>query len=110
MSLTSRRGLAWLRCCLGGRVEGHAYNPLFPAAEEPDMAIPWDLSQFRSRALLEYGLPSPRQHILYSGGELTRPCPRDIGSTSPYGRTARRRRPSKRQSQGITIHRITPIQ
>jgi hypothetical protein len=44
--------------------EGHAYNPLSPAAEELDIAILWDLSQFRSRALLEYDLPSPRQHIL----------------------------------------------
>ncbi len=42
MSLTQHSGFAWLRCCLGDRVEGHAYNPLSPAVEESDMAIPCD--------------------------------------------------------------------
>jgi hypothetical protein len=42
MSLTQRRAFARLRCCLGGRVKGHVYNPLSPAAEEPDIAIPGD--------------------------------------------------------------------
>jgi hypothetical protein len=42
MSLTQRSALAWLRCCLGGRVKGRVYTPLSPAAEEPNMAIPWD--------------------------------------------------------------------
>ena len=42
MLLTQPSGLPWLRCCLGGSVKGHAYNLLSPAAEEPDMAIPWD--------------------------------------------------------------------
>jgi hypothetical protein len=42
MLLTQPRGLPWLRCCQGGSVEGHADHLLSPAAEEPDMAIPWD--------------------------------------------------------------------
>ncbi len=48
-------------------------------------------------------------NILYSGGELTRPCPGYISSTSTQGRTARKRRPSMRQSQGIKIRGVTPI-
>jgi hypothetical protein len=42
MWLIQPSDLAWLRCCLGGTVEGHAYNLLSPVTEESDMAIPWD--------------------------------------------------------------------
>ena len=61
MSLTQRSGLAWLRCCLGGRVERHTYNLLSPAAEEPDMAIPWELSPFSFPSYFEVGPPSVAQ-------------------------------------------------
>ena len=42
---------------------------------------------------------SPRQDILYSGGELTRPCWGNIRLTSTQSRTAPRKEPSMRESQ-----------
>ena len=61
MSLTQRSGFACLRCCLGGRVERHTYNLLSPAVEEPDMAIPWELSPFSFASYFGVGSPSVTQ-------------------------------------------------
>jgi hypothetical protein len=44
---------------------------------------------------------SPRHGILYSGGELTRPCLGNIRSTSTQSRTAPRKEPAMRESQRV---------
>jgi hypothetical protein len=44
---------------------------------------------------------SPRHDIVYLSGELTRPCPGDINSTSTQGRTAPNEGPSMRESQRV---------
>jgi putative transposase len=46
-------------------------------------------------------IPSPRQGILYSGGELTRPYSGNIPWTSAQSRTAPRQEPSMRESQRV---------
>jgi len=46
-------------------------------------------------------LDSPRQDILYSGGELTRPCLPNIRLTRTQSCTAHRRRSSLYESQGV---------
>jgi uncharacterized protein YjbI with pentapeptide repeats len=55
-------------------------------------------------------LSKPRQSFFSAGGELTRPCLVDISSMSNQGRTARRRGPLMRQSRGMKIRRVMPIQ
>jgi hypothetical protein len=52
----------------------------------------------------------PRQNFLSAGGELPRPCLINISSTSHQGRTAWRRASSARQSRGMQIRGVTPIQ
>jgi hypothetical protein len=54
-------------------------------------------------------IDSPRHNILYSGGELTRPCLIGISSTSNQGHTACRMRPSMCQSQDMQIRGVTPM-
>jgi hypothetical protein len=56
------------------------------------------------------GTLKPRQSFLSTGGESTRPCLINIGSTSHQGLAARRRGPSMRQSRRIQIRGVTPIE
>jgi hypothetical protein len=57
-----------------------------PTSTDPDQD--YDIKLLRHAAIGA----SPRHNILYSGGELTRPCLGNIRLTSVHGRTAHRRR------------------
>jgi hypothetical protein len=74
--------------------------------------VPVQCPQCQGIDVVKYGKQanSPRQGILYSGGELTRPCLGNIRSTSTQSRTAPRQEPSMCERKRVSIQQVTLVQ
>jgi hypothetical protein len=91
-------------------------EPLEQLVEEPlgGSRVPVTLDQYvKGVAILVQGPPqivaSPRQNILYAGAHGSRPYWGNMRLTSIQGRTALRKRPSRRERQPVSSQQVTVV-